>query len=307
MKRFLTAIVAIAALAILASPVLAADTVLPHSGRVVMVFGGDLLVPAGDRADAVIVFNGHVDVLGEVNSIVVVDGSAAITGTTIESLVVIRGSATVADTHVLGDIRTFDAQVAQTAVTLDGTARGLETEVIALGWALGVGALLVWIGIGIATLAAGLLVAGLAGRQLRSTAAIVRREPLRAFGGGILGLIVPPILAVLLVVSVVGIPLAVSVLLFVWPAMAFIGYIVAAVWIGEWALERFRGPQVESERPYLATVVGLVILFIAGIVPLLSAILSFLGFGAVVVAAWRTARGVSAPAVFRPTTAPLAG
>jgi hypothetical protein len=293
--------------ATLTAPVLAAGQALPHGGRVLMAFGGDVVVPAGDVADVVIVVDGHADILGRVNTVIIVDGTAAVTGTTIESLVVVRGSATVTNTHILADIRTFDGQVAQTGVTLVGSVRGLEADFVALGWALGVGALLIWIGIGIATLVAGLLVAGLAGRQLRATASIIRDEPLRAIGGGILGLVVPPILVALLVVTVVGIPLAVSLLLFAWPAMAFVGYIVAAAWLGEWVLARMRGPQTTSERPYLATVVGLILLFVAGIVPLLTAILSFLGFGAVVVAGWRTARGVSSPAVFRPTTAPVAG
>lgn len=306
MKRLSSAILAVIAILTLAVPVLAADDALPHSGRVLMAFGGDLVVPAGEQADAVVVVTGHVDILGRVNTVVVIDGTAAVTGTTIESLVVVRGSATVTNTHVLADIRTLDAQVTQSGVTIDGSVRGLEADLIALGWAFGLGALLIWIGIGLATLAAGLLVAGLAGRQLRSTAAIIRREPMRAIGGGILGLVVPPILAVLLAVTVIGIPLAVSLVLFVWPAMAFIGYVVAAAWLGEWALELTRGRQVERERPYLATVVGIVLMFVAGIVPLLTAIISFLGFGAVVVAGWRTVRGVSTPSVFRPTAAPLA-
>jgi hypothetical protein len=311
MKRLigLLAVIVLGAMAaglVLAGPVLAERPTLPHTGRVLMAVG-DLYVPAGDQADAVVVFNGHAEIQGRVDTIVVFDGTATVSGTTIDSLVVIRGSAIVTDSHVLGNIRTFDAQVAQTNMTLDGTARGFEADLIALGWAIGIGALLIWIGIGIATLAAGLLVAGLAGRQLRETAAIVRREPLRAVGGGLIGLIVPPILTVLLMVTVVGIPLGVGVLLFAWPLMAFVGYIVAAAWLGGWALDALRGPRPEADRPYLATVVGLVILFLAGIVPLLSGILSFLGFGAVVVAAWRTVRGVSTPTLFHPTPSPVAG
>jgi len=306
-RRLLGAILAGIVALTWAVPVLAAGEVLPHTGRVLMAFGGDLVVPAGEQADAVIVVSGHALVLGRVNTIVVIDGTATVTGTTIESLVVVRGSGTVTGTHVLGDIRTFDAQVAQEGVTLDGSVRGLESDFVALGWAFGIGALLIWIGIGLATLATGLLVAGLAGRQLRATAAIIRREPLRAVGGGLLGLFVPPILAVLLIATIVGIPLAISVLLFIWPAMAFVGYIVAAVWLGSWVLEITRGPAVEPERPYLATIIGLVLMFILAIVPLLTGVISFLGFGAVVVAAWRTVRGVSTPSLYRPTAAPMAG
>jgi hypothetical protein len=307
MNRLSSVILATIATLLLAVPVLAADDALPHTGRVLMAVGGDLVVPAGEQADAVIVVSGHVDVVGRVNTIVVIDGTATVTGTTIESLVVIRGSATVTDTHVLADIRTLDGQVAQSGVTIDGSVRGLEADLVAVGWALGLGALLIWIGIGVATLVAGLLVAGLAGRQLRSAAAIIRREPLKAVGGGLLGMIVPPIVALLLVLTVVGIPLGVAVVLFAWPAMAFVGYLVAAVWLGEWALELSRGRSVERERPYLATVIGIVLMFVAGIVPLLTAIFSLLGFGAVVVAGWRTLRGAPSASLYRPTAAPLPG
>ena len=307
MKRWLGGILAILLTLAWTGSALAADAVGTHTGRVLMAVSGDVTVAAGEQADVVIVANGHAEILGRVDTIVVIDGTATVSATTIQTLVVVRGSATVTNTHVTGDIRTFDAQVAQVGVTLDGSVRGLEGDLVALGWAFGLGALLIWIGIGLATLAAGLFVAGLAGRQLRSTAAIIRREPLNAVGGGLLGLIVPPLLAVLLVISIVGIPLAVGVVFFAWPAMAFIGYIVAAAWVGEWLLETTRGHAVGRERPYLAVVVGLVVLFVAGIVPLLTAILSFLGFGAVVVAGWRTVRGGSNPAQLRATPAPIGG
>src|SRR5512141_1126090 len=113
MKRLLSALAAVMVLAIWVAPVLAASDELPHSGRVLMAFGGGLVVPAGERADVVFVVNGHAEVLGRVNSVVVVDGTATVTGTTIESLVIVRGSATVTGTHVLTDIRTFDAHVVQ--------------------------------------------------------------------------------------------------------------------------------------------------------------------------------------------------
>jgi hypothetical protein len=291
-----------------ASPAAAGEPAAGQGGRILLASGGDLVVAAGERAEAVIVIQGHADIRGEVSTVVVIDGTATVTGTTIESLVVVRGSAVVTGTHVRGDIRTFDGQVTQSDVVLDGSVRGLEADFVALGWALGVGALLVWLGIGLATLVAGLAVATLAGRQLRTTAEIVRREPLRAVGGGLIGLIVPILLVAALFVTVIGIPMAVSILLLVWPASAFVGYLVAAAWLGGLVLDQFRGPRPEPERPYAAVVVGLLVLFVAGVVPLLGAILSFLGFGAVVVAAWRTARGVSVPLVpSPPTPAPVAG
>ncbi|HET7704261.1 MAG TPA: hypothetical protein VFK35_12750 [Candidatus Limnocylindrales bacterium] len=291
MTRLLALVAALALALGLALPVLAADGDVTPTGRVLFASGGELTVPAGEVADTVIVVDGHAEILGRVDAVVVLDGTAAVRSTTIESLLVIRGSATVTDSHVLGDIRTFDAQVSQVGVTLDGSQRGLETDLIALGWVIGIGALLIWLGVGLSALVSGLLVAALAGRQIRATAAIIRREPLRSAGAGLLGLILPPLVAAALAATIIGIPMALGVLLVAWPTLAFVGYIVAAVWVGEWVLERFRGRSEEPERPYLATIVGMVVMFVVGIVPLLTAVLSLLGLGAVVLAAWRTFRG----------------
>ena len=50
-----------------------------------------------------------------------------------------------------------------------------------------------------------------------------------------------------------------------------------------------------AERPYAAVTVGLAVAFVAGFIPLVTAILSILGIGAVVLAAWRTLRAGTAP------------
>jgi len=49
-----------------------------------------------------------------------------------------------------------------------------------------------------------------------------------------------------------------------------------------------------AERPYAAATLGLVVGFIIGLVPFVTAILSILGLGAVVLASWRTLRGGTA-------------
>ena len=55
---------------------------------------------------------------------------------------------------MLGDIRTFDAQVSQVGVTLDGCLRGLETDLIAIRGVRFLTALLSLQGLGAVVLAA---------------------------------------------------------------------------------------------------------------------------------------------------------
>ena len=85
----------------------------------------------------------------------------------------------------------------------------------------------------------------------------------------------------------------------VWPAAAFAGYLVAGIWIGEWLL--YRGSAARPERPYLAAVLGLVVLQLISIIPFVGAIASLFGFGAVLLLAWRVFRQPSQPS---PITTP---
>jgi len=67
---------------------------------------------------------------------------------------------------------------------------------------------------------------------------------------------------------------------------------------------------VSRERPYLAAVIGLLILQALSLVPVLgivSALASLFGFGAVVLLAWRTLRaeGGTHVSVAGPTPAPM--
>jgi hypothetical protein len=91
-------------------------------------------------------------------------------------------------------------------------------------------------------------------------------------------------------VTIVGIPTGIGLLVVIWPAVAFIGYVVAAIWLGQWLLGRREGA-VLPERPYGAAIVGVLVAFVIGLIPVVTAVLSIFGLGAVVLAAWRTLRG----------------
>ena len=297
MKK-LFVLLAVVALALgLTGAVLAADEDLPHTGRVVFVAGGDIEIGADEQADAVIVINGDARISGTVNSLVVVEGTATATGATIEGAAIVNGTLDLrAGTSVLGDIGRLSSDVIRAdGVTIGGSVNDLAGDVAAFGAFMGFAALVIWVGVGIATLVVGLLMAGLAARQTRSATTLIRLEPGKAFLVGLLAIFVPPILAVLAMVTIIGIPTGVGLLIVVWPLVAFVGYVVGAIWLGEWLLGR-RDGAVPAERPYAAATVGLLVAFVLGLVPLVTAALSIFGVGAVVLAAWRTLRRVPAAA-----------
>ena len=117
----------------------------------------------------------------------------------------------------------------------------------------------------------------------------MRREPLLTAGVGLIGLFLPIVLLVVLTATVIGAPLAFGIAFGLWPLAAFLGYLVAGIAIGDWIVGRL-SPGVTRERPYLAAVVGLLVLELVGIVPLVSGIATLFGYGAVLLLAWRTLR-----------------
>ena len=116
---------------------------------------------------------------------------------------------------------------------------------------------------------------------------------------GFLSVIAIPVGAILLMVTVIGAPLGLGVLLALLPLLAYAGYLTAAIWTGEWILRRTsQGPA--RERPFVAAILGVVVLGALGLVPVLGLVVtvaSLLGFGALIRIAFRTIRGTPRPTV----------
>lgn len=306
MRRLIAFIMASALLLAIAVPALAADGTVTHTGRVLISVQGDVSIPSGDQADVVLVVNGNATVAGTVETLTVIRGTATLTGAQVGTLAIVDGTA------ILGTGTTIDNNVFQLnstvqqaeGVVIGGSVQPMGDQLLAFGLFLGLAALALWLGLAISFLVAGLLLAAFAARQVRTTEAVISHEPLRAFLVGLGMAIIPPILAVLLMVTIVGAPLGFGMLFVVWPALAFIGYLVAAIWLGEWLL-RASGRKDQPERPYLGAVVGIVVAGIAGLIPFVSAIIALFGIGAVTVAGWRTVfRGGTAQPTLQQQAAP---
>ena len=144
---------------------------------------------------------------------------------------------------------------------------------------------------------------------MRQAEGLISHEPGRVLVAGIAGSVLLPILALLVSATVVGAPIGLGALLVVLPALAFLGWIVAAIWVGDWIVVHLRGAY-EPSQPYLAAVVGVIVLAFAGIVPFVSAIATLFGFGALLVMGWRILRPPTAAipvGTGSPQPAPVAG
>ena len=292
MRKLLALLAAVALSLGVSGLALAADQDQPDSGRVIFVTGGDVEIRTDERADAVVVISGNAEIAGTVNTLFVVDGTATVTGATLETVGVINGTVDLAEgSSVTGDVLQLNSTVERAdGVEIGGTVKDIARDVAGFAIFIGFAALAIWIGFGIATILVGLLVAGLAARQARAATTLIRREPGTTFLVGLLAIVVTPIVAGLAMATIIGMPAGFGLLLVIWPAAAFIGYIVAAIWLGEWLLGR-RDGTVRAERPYAAATIGLLAAFVLGLIPIVTAVLSIFGLGAVVLAAWRTLRG----------------
>jgi hypothetical protein len=294
MRRFIAALAAAALCLALASVALAGEP-FPHSGRVVLTTQGDVTIPAGEHADVVVVIQGAADIRGEVNSLVVIDGSASLAGARLESVVAVTSEIEIGDgTTITGELRRLDSTIHQTGhVEIAGGITDLSASFFQAASILAPALFLLWLGFGLSTIVAALLLAAIASRQVREAGRLISTDPVMTGLVGFLSVIAIPVAAILLMVTIIGAPLGFGLLFAVLPLLAFAGYLTAAIWTGEWILRR-SGPATERERPYLAAILGVVVLGVVGLVPVLGLVVtiaSILGFGALMRMAFRALRG----------------
>jgi hypothetical protein len=263
-----------------------------RSERLVIVSGADITLGPDQSVDAFVVVGGHARIEGTVKAIFVLGGSAELVGARADGVIAVQSRVTIdAASNVSGDIRTFDSTIEAAPGALGGRIRDLGPDV-AFGW-VGLGSVLflVYLAFAVSLVAVGLVAAAVVGRQTRAAAALISTEPLPVLGAAFAGLIGLVLAGVLAVVTLVGIPFGVGLLAVALPLLFILGYVVAGIWLGEQVIGRSRA---DVERPYLAALVGLSIVGVLSIFPPVGGLVSFVGFGAVVLVLWRAARGTPA-------------
>jgi hypothetical protein len=309
MRRLLAIAASVAVLLALFVPTALAAGPDVATGGVIVSVDGSVDVPAGGHRDAVSVVNGVARISGDVRTVVVAGGSATLADATVTSLVVVDGSADLqAGTIVLGDVSTIHGTVTQqSGAIVQGSVRALETDVAAFAVLMIPLLILLFIGFGLAAIASALLVAAFGARQVRTMESLISSRPGNVLVAGILGAVVLPVLSVLLVMTVIGAPIGLGLLLVVLPAITFLGWVIAAIWVGDWLVARMRGSR-EPGRPYLAAVLGVIALAVAGVLPFVSGLATLFGFGALLLTAWNVLRPEApSPAASSAQAVPSAG
>jgi cytoskeletal protein CcmA (bactofilin family) len=292
MRRLLTVVLLSLSLLGLATPAWAQN--VQGGTEAFVVLSGPADVPRGQQVGDLVVFHGSSTVDGTVNgSLTAFDAPVTISGRVAGDVVVFNGPVVLrSGATVAGDVISQDGPVVAPGATIAGTTRRVQTTVNwnGFGWA---GRFAFWLAVSASTLVVGLVLLWLVGRGSTGILEAGRTGIGPSILWGLLVFFGVPILAILALVTVVGIPLGIGVL-GALGLLAAVGYSASA-----WILGRsiLRGPTAWV----LAFLLGWAILRAVALIPILGGLVWFaavaFGLGALLVAIWRGRSTRPVPAV----------
>jgi hypothetical protein len=255
----------------------------------------------GTVTDYVVVGDGDVTISGRVTrSVVVVHGDARITGRVRGDVVAITGRVTVTSTGSVGGdvVSRRDPHIA--AGTVDGDVRGVDLRGIFTGVIIGFLAYL-WLAVTIMIVVLGLVFVGLLPRAA-DTAVAAGKRVWPSFGWGLLIGVAGPLIALLILATVLGLPLGFTILSGL-NVLAPLGYVTACLIFGRWFVKG------TSNRARIgAFFAGFGMLRLIALVPgvglVVWLVVCIYGIGAVSMAAWYGGHSVERPPPPPPTEPP---
>jgi hypothetical protein len=257
----------------------------------------DITVPFGTSANSVFALGGSITIAGSVREVVASLGAdvtllpTARVGTSAgsgdTSLVVIGGDLTSAPGATIVGKTTVEPLASVRDAFTTGFWRPIASPLAGLS-------LIGWVGSTVLLILLGLLVAAVLPRQTRASMQRVASHPASSLGWGALtAFVIVPVVTVALVVTIVGILLAIPWALIVVPAVFAFGFIAVGTFIGERLL---RAVGYRGESLLLAATVGMVATQLVRLIPyagaFVVAVLWIVGTGAAIAAffAWRRSR-----------------
>jgi cytoskeletal protein CcmA (bactofilin family) len=273
-----------------------------------VVITGGAVVPPGQTAGDVIVVDGPVTIAGHATGDVVsVSGPVRVTGRVDGDLITVSDRASLAPSaSVGGDLRYGDERpsIARGA-SVGGAVSNEDWAGAANGWGW-VSGLAWWLAVSVSTLIVGVLLVWLAPGALAAGERAVREHLGATIGWGVAIAIGVPLLAVLALVTLVGIPFGVALLLAAIPVL-LVAYATSAWIVGRRVLRS------RSANPWAALFAGWGILRVLALIPVVGALVGLaatvVGLGALTVALWQARRPAApvatpeAPAAGRPAPA----
>ena len=233
-----------------------------------VVLTGRLEVAEGEVVDTAVIFDGPAQIDGTVREAVVVfNGDAEVTGTVEGDVWVFNGDLVIrSGAEVGGDLVTRTTPEVEEGATVRG-----ERSNVAVRWDVDfidfTGRVAWWVAYSVSTLVLGLVLLAFAPSLAPTVADVVRFRLGASIGWGFGLFFLLPIGAVVLLITIVGIPLGVYTLL----ALALIytvGYVVSLVAVGGMLLR-------SNPSRYLTFLVGWLVLRLLALIPVVGGLLWF--------------------------------
>ena len=254
-----------------------------------VVITGGAVVPAGQTAGDVVVLDGTVRIAGHATGDVVsVSGPVRVTGRVDGDLIAVSDRAFLGPTaRVGGDLLYGDDQpVIVRGASVGGKVSNEDWADAANGWGW-VSLIGWWLAVSVSTLIVGILLVLLAPAALYAAERAVRDRLGATVAWGVGIAIGVPVLAVLALVTLVGIPFGVALLLAAIPVLV-VAYVTSAWIVGRRVLSN------RSTSPWAALLAGWGILRLLALIPVVGALVGLaatvVGLGALAVALWRAGR-----------------
>ena len=254
-----------------------------------VVITGGAVVPAGQTAGDVVVLDGTVRIAGHATGDVVsVSGPVRVTGRVDGDLIAVSDRAFLGSTaRVGGDLLYGDERpVLVRGASVGGEVSNEDWADAANGWGW-VSLIGWWLAVSVSTLIVGVLLVLLAPAALYAAERAVRDRLGATVAWGVGIAIGVPALAVLALVTLVGIPFGVALLLAAIPVLV-VAYVTSAWIVGRRVLSN------RSTSPWAALLAGWGILRLLALIPVVGALVGLaatvVGLGALAVALWRAGR-----------------
>ena len=274
----------VAALAVLLVGAGSASAATDH-----VVITGGATVPAGRTAGDVVVVDGTVRIAGHVTGDVIsVSGPVRVTGRVDGDLIAVSDRAFLGSTaRVGGDVRYGDERpVLARGASVGGKVSNEDWADAANGWGW-VSLIGWWLAVSVSTLVVGVLLVVLAPAALHAAERAVRERLGATVAWGLGIAIGVPLLAVFALVTLVGIPFGIAVLLAAIPVL-LVAYVTSAWMLGRRVLRN------RSTSRWAALFAGWGILRVLALIPVVGALVGLVatvvGLGALAVALWRAGR-----------------
>ena len=256
---------------------------------------GTVDLAAGESVDTLVAVNSEAQVAGTVrDTLVIVNRTATVSGNVGRDAIVVNSTLRLEPAaQIDGDVVLINGELSQAdgaviggdVVERSGAAMGAEFRRVTAAVSF-----VAWLGMTLLFVVVALGWAAVGGRQLSDVAGLLGARPGLAAGAAVIFWIVVPVVAVVAFVTVIGIPIGITLLLVVLPLLWGLGYVTTGTRLGFFVAD-LRRTTPNLAHPYLEAVLGVVILQLIGLIPIVGwiviAVAGLFGAGAIVVHAWR--------------------